>query len=55
MNGNDINVFQVIKAKNFSDCDNNPRYHFGFALDKNYEPGTSRMGNLMTVSKLNIQ
>lgn len=45
-------IFDVIKTKNFSNCEQRPGYHFGLTGMTQWEPATNQMGNFLTRSAI---
>jgi hypothetical protein len=48
----DNDVFDVIKAQNFSNCNERRGVHFGVSGLEQFEPGENKMGEFMSVSIL---
>ncbi|XP_046405328.1 vitellogenin-like [Ischnura elegans] len=43
-------VYDIVKTKNFSNCDKKVAYHFGFTGLSNWEPGANQMGHFFSRS-----
>lgn len=51
-NGNNEQYYEIVKTKNYSNCEQRMGYHFGINGMNEWKPNTNQMGDFFSVSKI---